>query len=91
MLIAVRLRAFFFSIQCPDNYDLPMRYQQFLFHRGAREMGCGLCELCRVRVCTTNTRPKNYVMCSAVQWVLKLVLPEQCSQLNEAVLYLSGN
>lgn len=71
-----RLHAFFFfPFQCPHNYDLPMRYQQFLFHPGAREMGCGLCELCRVRARTTNTRPKNYVMCSAVQWVLKLVLP----------------
>lgn len=62
---------FFFPFQCPVNYDLPVRYRQFLFHTDAREMCCELCELCRVCACTTNTRPKNYVMASAVQWVLK--------------------
>lgn len=64
--------SFPFSFQCPDNYDLSMRYRQFLFRKGAgREMCCELCELCKVPACTTNTRPKNYVMGCAVQWVLK--------------------
>lgn len=60
----------FFSFQRPDNYDLQMRYWQLLFHTGAREMRCELCVLCRVSACTANTRPKNYVMASSVQWVL---------------------